>query len=295
MSDRGIDLKVGICFFSGTKMSIKKVSLVFSCLLGLTLCLHSVAEESHLQTIKDYEEFKVAVKNDIRFLSMQDKRSGEYKGLEPTIANMIAKEIGEDVEVTFITITSANRESILDSGYADCMIGTYTISDDRKLRYDISAPYFESNVTLLVDRNSKLDSVADLVGKKVGIIKNSNSAKELVKYMISKGLIDDSQFDEWSFKPELWTDKIGFESYESNQAVLDAMERNYVQAFCCDKVILSSFTDDKLKLLNEEFSPQRYGIVTRQGSDLSTFIDALIRKWHDDGTLERLVSENLGK
>lgn len=276
-------------------MSIKKVSLIFSCLLGFSLCSHSFAEDSHLQTIKDYEEFKVAVKNDVRILSMQDERSGEYKGIEPTIANMIAKEIGEDVEVTFITITSANRESILDSGYADCMIGTYTISDDRKLRYDISSPYFESNVTILVHKNSNLNSVADLVGKKIGIIKNSNSAKELVKYMISKGLIDDSQFDEWSFKPELWTDKIAFECYESNQAVLTAMERNYVQGFCCDKVILSSFTDDKLKLLNEEFSPQRYGIVTRQGSDLSTFIDALIRKWHDDGTLEKLVSENLGK
>lgn len=276
-------------------MSIKKVSLIFSCLLGLSLCSHSFAEDSHLQTIKDYEEFRVAVKNDVRILSMQDERSGEYKGIEPTIANMIAKEIGEDVEVTFITITSANRESILDSGYADCMIGTYTISDDRKLRYDISSPYFESNVSILVHKNSNLNSVADLVGKKIGIIKNSNSAKELVKYMISKGLIDDSQYDEWSFKPELWTDKIAFECYESNQAVLTAMERNYVQAFCCDKVILSSFTGDNLKLLSEEFSPQRYGIVTRQGSDLSPFIDALIRKWHDDGTLEKLVSEYLGK
>ncbi|MDY6421250.1 MAG: transporter substrate-binding domain-containing protein [Succinivibrio dextrinosolvens] len=276
-------------------MSIKKVSLIFSCLLGLSLCSHSFAEDSHLQTIKDYEEFRVAVKNDVRILSMQDERSGEYKGIEPTIANMIAKEIGEDVEVTFITITSANRESILDSGYADCMIGTYTISDDRKLRYDISSPYFESNVSILVRKNSNINSVADLVGKKIGIIKNSNSAKELVKYMISKGLIEDSQYDEWSFKPELWSDKIGFECYESNQAVLTAMERNYVQAFCCDKVILSSFTGDNLKLLSEEFSPQRYGIVTRQGSDLSPFIDALIRKWHDDGTLEKLVSENLGK
>ncbi len=276
-------------------MSIKKVSLIFSCLLGLSLCSHSFAEDSHLQTIKDYEEFRVAVKNDVRILSMQDERSGEYKGIEPTIANMIAKEIGEDVEVTFITITSANRESILDSGYADCMIGTYTISDDRKLRYDISSPYFESNVSILVHKNSNINSVADLVGKKIGIIKNSNSAKELVKYMISKGLIEDSQYDEWSFKPELWSDKIGFESYESNQAVLTAMERNYVQAFCCDKVILSSFTGDNLKLLSEEFAPQRYGIATRQGSDLSPFIDALIRKWHDDGTLEKLVSENLGK
>ncbi len=277
-------------------MSLQKVSLSFlSCLLGMTLFSCAFADDSHLQTIKEYEEFRVAVNNDIQVLSIQDEKSGEYKGLEPTIANMIAKEIGEDVEVTFITITPTNRESVLESGYADCMIGTYTISDDRKLRYDISAPYFVTNVSLLVRKNSDINSIEDLVGKKIGVIRNANSAKELVKYMISKGLIDESLFDEDDFRPDTWKEQIRFEMYETNSAAVDALDKDKIQAYCNDRIILNSYTEESRKVTSDEFAPQNYGIVTRQGSDLSPFIDSLIRKWHDDGTLESLISENLGK
>lgn len=276
-------------------MHTNKFSLtVFSCLLGLSLCCSVSADESQLQNIRDNEELRVAVNNDLKALSIQDENSGEYKGLEPTIANLIAKEIGEDVEVTFIAITPANRESVLESGYADCMISTYTISDDRKLKYDISSPYFVTNVSLLVNSQSGINSVEDLVGKKVGIIRNANSAKELVKYMITKGLIEESLFDESTFKPQNWNDQISFELYESHEAVVDALDKNKIQAFCNDKIILNTFAGEKRKVIKDEFAPQEYGIVTKQDSDLSPFIDGLIRKWHDDGTLESLISENIG-
>ncbi len=276
-------------------MHTNKFSLtVFSCLLGLSLCCSVSADESQLQNIRDNEELRVAVNNDLKALSIQDENSGEYKGLEPTIANLIAKEIGEDVEVTFIAITPANRESVLESGYADCMISTYTISDDRKLKYDISSPYFVTNVSLLVNSQSGINSVEDLVGKKVGIIRNANSAKELVKYMITKGLIEESLFDESTFKPQNWNDQISFELYESYEALIDALDKNKIQAFCDDRIILNTFAGEKRKIIKDEFAPQEYGIVTKQDSDLSPFIDGLIRKWHDDGTLESLISENIG-
>ena len=276
-------------------MQTNKFSLtVFSCLLGLSLCCSVSADESQLQNIRDNEELRVAVNNDLKALSIQDENSGEYKGLEPTIANLIAKEIGEDVEVTFIAITPANRESVLESGYADCMISTYTISDDRKLKYDISSPYFVTNVSLLVNSQSGINSVEDLVGKKVGIIRNANSAKELVKYMITKGLIEESLFDESTFKPQNWNDQISFELYESYEALIDALDKNKIQAFCDDRIILNTFAGEKRKIIKDEFAPQEYGIVTKQDSDLSPFIDGLIRKWHDDGTLESLISENIG-
>ena len=174
------------------------------------------------------------------------------------------------------------------------MIGTYTISEDRKLKYDISSPYFVTNVSLLVNCQSGINSVEDLVGKKIGIILNANSAKELVKYMITKGLIEESLFDESTFKPQNWNDQISFELYESYEALIDALDKNKIQAFCDDRIILNTFAGEKRKIIKDEFAPQEYGIVTKQDSDLSPFIDGLIRKWHDDGTLESLISENIG-
>ena len=124
-------------------MQLKKLSLTLSaCVIALSLCSSSYADESRLQRIKDNEELRVSVNNNLEILSMQDSRKGEYIGLEPTIAKMIAKEIGDKVAVTFITTTPTNRDNMLEIDYADCMIGTYTITDERKQKYDISSPYF---------------------------------------------------------------------------------------------------------------------------------------------------------
>lgn len=276
-------------------MLLKKLSIIASICTLVCSMNTAVSSESNsqLEKIRANEVIRVAVKDDLHILSYQDHKSGIYKGLEPTIANMIAKEIGEDVDVDFITITTSNRENILESDYADCMIGTYTISEERKKKYDISSPYFISNVSVLVNSDSNISSIEDMVGQKIGVIENSNSAKELIKYMVSKGLIDEALFNEETFSEKLWNNQISFVLFESNETILDALDRKEIQGYCSDRIILNSFKDKHRKLISDDFAPQEYGIATRKGSDLSVFIDGLIRKWRDDGTLEKIISENL--
>lgn len=266
---------------------------VCTVLLAGSLCFSAYADESRLQRIKDNEELRVAVNNDLKILSLQDSQTGEYKGLEPTIARMIAKEIGNDIKVTFFTTTPSNRENLLESDYADCMIGTYTATEERKAKYDVSSPYFVTNISIMVNRDSNISSIKDLVGKKIGVIENATAAKELVKYLISKGIIKEDSFNEKTFDPNTWNNKISFKSYETNAALFEDMDKNEIQAFCNDRIVLQSNVDVTRKILKIEFAPQEYGIVTLKGSDLSGFIDKLIRKWTEDGTLKKLVTENV--
>jgi putative glutamine transport system substrate-binding protein len=276
------------------KMQLNKLFIMLSAVgICMSLCCSSQAEESRLERIKANEELRVSVNNDLEILSMQDSKTGEFFGLEPTIAKMIAKEIGDKVNVTFITTTPTNRDNMLDIDYADCMIGTYTITEARKQKYDISSPYFITDISVLVNKNSNINSVKDLVGKKVGVIQNATAALELVKYMISKGLIEKDSLNESEFIADTWNNKVSFISYDTNEAVLDAMDENKIQAFCNDKIILLTHLDINKKILKDEFAPQAYGIVSPKGSDLSPFIDNLLKKWKEDGTLDRIVSENL--
>ena len=275
-------------------MLLNKFSLILStAIVACSLISSAYADESRLQRIKDNEELRVSVNNDLKILSLQDSKTGEYKGLEPSIAQMIAKSIGDKVNVTYITTTPTNRDNMLEIDYADCMIGTYTITDERKQKYDISSPYFVTNISVMVNKDSNINSVKDLIGKKVGVIQNATASRELIKYMISKGLIDKSAYDEKTFDTELWNNKITFKSYDTDASVMEDMEADAVQAFCNDKIILQSHLDGHFKILKDEFAPQAYGIVTAKGSDLSPFIDALIKKWKADGTLDKLISENL--
>lgn len=275
-------------------MLLNKLSIITSAaVLVCSLVSSAYADESRLQRIKDNEELRVSVNNDLKILSLQDSKTGEYKGLEPSIAEMIAKAIDDKVNVTYITTTPTNRDNVLEIDYADCMIGTYTITEERKQKYDISSPYFVTNISILVKNKTNINSVKDLVGMKVGVIRNATASKELVKYMVSKGLIEKTAFEDDSFDTDQWNNQITFKAYDTDAAVMDALESNAIQAFCNDKIILESHLDENHRILKDEFAPQAYGIVTAKGSDLSPFIDALIEKWRKDGTLDKLIKENL--
>ena len=73
------------------------------------------------QAIVDRGVLKVGVKNAVQGFSFQDTLTGEYKGLEDSLAEMIAEHLGVDVE--FTTVTAATRGELLDSGDIDCGSG----------------------------------------------------------------------------------------------------------------------------------------------------------------------------
>ena len=72
------------------------------------------------QAIVDRGVLKVGVKNAVKGFSFQDTLTGEYKGLEDSLAEMIAEHLGVDVE--FTTVTAATRGELLDSGDIDAVL-----------------------------------------------------------------------------------------------------------------------------------------------------------------------------
>ena len=135
-----------------------------------------------VQAIVDRGVLRVGVKNAVVGFGFQDTLTGEYSGLEISLAEKIAESLGVDVE--FTAVTAATRTELLDSGDIDCVLATFTITDERKQSWDFSTPYFTDYVTVLVEDKSGISSLADLVDKKVGVSSGSTSAKALVKAMI---------------------------------------------------------------------------------------------------------------
>ena len=82
------------------------------------------------QAIVDRGVLKVGVKNAVQGFSFQDTLTGEYKGLEDSLAEMIAEYLGVDVE--FTTVTAATRGELLDSGDIDAVLATFTITEERR-------------------------------------------------------------------------------------------------------------------------------------------------------------------
>ena len=102
-----------------------------------------------VQAIKDRGVLRVGVKNAVPGFGLQDALTGEYTGMEIDLGAKIAEELGVDVEYT--TVTAATRGELLDSGDIDCVLATFTITEERKQTWDFTTPYYTDAVTVLVE------------------------------------------------------------------------------------------------------------------------------------------------
>ena len=242
-----------------------------------------------IQAIIDAGVLKVGVKNAVEGFGYQDTLTGEYSGMEIDLATMIADYLGVDVE--FTAVTAATRTELLDSGDIDCVLATFTITDERKESWDFTTAYYTDHVTVLVEQSSGITSLADLVGTTVGVSSGSTSAKSLVEAMIDAGHISGDNYDADTFDPATWTEDISFQQYDDYPAISTALSAGEVDAFCVDKSILAIYNTDTRTYIEEEFAPQEYGIATTKGSGLSDLCEELVTGWLEDGTIDGLIAE----
>lgn len=250
----------------------------------------SEALSADVQAIVDCGVLKVGVKNAVKGFSFQDTLTGEYTGLEDSLAEMIAEHLGVDVE--FTTVTAATRGELLDSGDIDCVLATFTITDERRKSWDFSTPYYTDYVSVLVEDASGIKELADLKDKVVGVSSGSTSARALVQAMIDASVISGDGFDADTFNADTWKDGISFRQYDDYPAISTALSAGEVDGFCVDKSILAIYKTDGRSYIDAEFSPQEYGIATKKGSGFSALCDELVTGWLADGTIDGLIKDN---
>lgn len=250
----------------------------------------SSSNPSDVQEIIDRGTLKVGVKNVTKGFGYEDPATGEYSGLEISLAQKLAESLGVDVE--FTPVTAATRTALLDSGDIDCVIATFTITDERKNSWDFTTPYYTDHVGVLVENSSGIKTLADLKGKTVGVSSGSTSAKSLVEALIKAGVIPSDGYDAKIFDPATWTTGVSFKQYDDYPAISTALSAGDVDAFCVDKSILAIYNTDGRSYIAEEFAPQEYGIATKKGSGLSKVVEEFVQKSLNDGTVDTLITEN---
>ena len=243
-----------------------------------------------VQKIVDRGVLRVGVKNAVLGFGFQDELTGVYSGMEIYLAQKIAEYLGVDVE--FTAVTAATRTELLDSGDIDCVLATFTITEERKKSWDFTTPYYTDYVTVLVEDASGIKTLADLKDKKVGVSSGSTSGKALVKAMIEAGVLSGDGFDADSFDPATWTDGVSFAQYDDYPTISTALSAGEVDAFCVDKSILAVYHTDGRSYIEDKFAPQEYGIATTKGSGMSELCEKLVTEWLADGTIDALIAEN---
>ncbi len=243
-----------------------------------------------VQAIVSSGVLKVGVKNNVEGFGLQDVLSGTYSGLEIDLAEKIAEVLG--VEVEYTTVTAATRTELLDSGDLDCVIATFTVTEERKLSWDFTTAYYVDAVTVLVEDASGITDLSGLVGATVGVSSGSTSAKALVVAMIEDGLISADSYNADTFDAATWTTNVSFRQYDDYPSISLALSAGEVDAFCVDKSILSIYKTDGRSFIEDKFSPQDYGIATTKDSGMSALCEELVTEWLADGTIDAMIAAN---
>ena len=232
-----------------------------------------LSNSDQVQTIIERGVLRVGVKQDVPNFGYKNPDSGEFEGLEIDIARKIADELGVDIE--FTPVTAQTRGPLLDNGQVDLVIATFTITEERKLLYNFTTPYYTDAVGFLVNKDSGIKTFTDLNGKTIGVAQGSIT-RTLISELADKYGIA-VNFAELGSYPELSV----------------SLRAHRTDAFSVDQSILSGYIGSKSELMDFSFSASDYGIVTKlSNKDLNNYLNSLVEKWTSDGSLQAIYDAN---
>jgi glutamate transport system substrate-binding protein len=222
--------------------------------------------------------FKVGIKFDQPGMGL--KEGAKYTGFDVDVAKYVAKQLGhQESDVQFVEAPTPQRETLISTGQVNYIVGTYSITPERKQKVSFAGPYFIAGQDLLVRSDeTAITGPETLTGKKLCSVKGSTSAAKV------KDKFPGVQLQE----------------YDTYSKCVEALNAKVVDALTTDNTILAGYASQaaykgKLKLVGKTFSEEKYGVGLKKGDTaLCTKITDALKKMIADGSWEKAVQANLG-
>jgi aspartate/glutamate/glutamine transport system substrate-binding protein len=248
--------------------------LVLSMFIFLYGCSKKDDNADTLTKILQRGKIIVGVKYDARPFGYINENN-ELVGYDIDLAKYTAKNLlGDEDKIEFKQVTPSSRIFALNSGQVDMVIATMTITQQRQEVIDFSNPYYMAGQAILVPKNSTINTMSDLNGKKVIIIFGTTSEKNLRLAAPEANIV-------------------GFKTYTG---AYNALKEGDADAMTSDDTILIglAMADDSLKLLPKRYTKEPYAIGFKKGDEskrLETRVNAIIKDMLDNGELNKLKAK----
>ncbi|MDE1655726.1 transporter substrate-binding domain-containing protein [Actinotignum sanguinis] len=143
---------------------MKKIFKVLAAgLAAVTVLSGCGAKKDSLAQIEETGKIKVGIEGTFVPYGYHDK-SGKLVGFEVEIAQLIAQDLG--VEPEFVETKWDSLIAGLDTGKYDIVTNNINPTEERRKKYDFTAPYAISRSEILVKKGSGITKLEDLKGKK---------------------------------------------------------------------------------------------------------------------------------
>lgn len=250
-------------------MSKKVFLLLLIVVFAISACAQKNNKMGLYETILKRGHLIVGVSFNSKPFSFKDS-SGKVKGLEVDLAKEISKRmLGSSNKVVFKNITPQNRIKAVTDGDVDMIISTMTITPQRSEIVSFSEPYFVAGQAICVKKDSKIETVDDLLNKKVVVILGT-TGEENIKRFAPNALI---------------------RGYVDNAEAIKAFKSGVGDAITTDDSLLQGIVidDNTYIILPDRLTEEPYGIAFKKSSQTDTFeskLNEIIEEIKLDGTLD---------
>ena len=229
------------------------------------------------ESVADKESLVIGVKADQPGLGLRDA-SGRYSGFDVDVARYIAARLGvPGHRVRFVTTPSSIRERALQTGMADMVIATYSITAPRKTKVTFAGPYYVPHQDTLVRADDTgIRNVRDLAGKRLCEVAGSNSWRRVVE---ERGIA---------------ARRVPAPTYSDCMTML---ADGRIDAVSTDDLILAGFARGRpVKIINAPFTDEKYGVGLRKGDlDGCEAVNRAITQMYQSGHALTLLRKWFGE
>lgn len=203
--------------------------------------------------------------------------SDEFIGYDVDICAALAKGLG--VALGHKGMRTALRFPALKDHQVDIIVGIVSKSPEVIGVADISAPYLQENVNVMVSKSSGITTKAELLGKRICVSESERKGKM-------------AQHDFTAFKSVL---------YRNAPTCFLNLKNGNVDAFIANELVLGRFERQSRKegagtiTLDEPFDAEYIGVAVNKGNPkLLTAINEILEKMERTGELRTLHDKWLG-
>jgi glutamate transport system substrate-binding protein len=220
----------------------------------------------------------IGVKFDQPGLSLR-KPDGSLSGFDVDVARYVAEQLGyQPDEIEWKEAPSGQRETLIQNGQVDYIVGTYSITPERKQKVGFAGPYFQTGQGLLVRSDN-----TDIVGpeslqnnKKLCSVAGSTPAQRIKQKYPG----------------------VQLQRYDTYSLCVEALRNGAIDAVTTDAVILAAYVAEnpsELKLVGQPFSVELYGIgISKDNNDLRSNINDALQKMIDNGQWQSSFDKYIG-
>ena len=213
-------------------------------------------------------EDKLIMVTEAGFAPYEYYSDGKIVGVDVDIAREIAREMGKRLVVKDVSFDSIITE--VKSGKSDIGAAGISYTEERAKSVDFSINYTDSKQVVVVRKNSSIQTIDNIKGKKIAVQLGS--------------IADMFVTDEYSSSVIVRQKKYLAAIQDLKDSKVDCVVMDELPA----KSILLENSD--LKILDDAVSEDAYGIIVDKGNkELLDIINRVIKRLRDEGKIDEFI------